>query len=260
MSTVEAASAAPVDKTADSVALSSLALEVGLPADIAEALWAALGLVPANDLAVAAAIPEGILNEDLQKLRKKLDYPTATAGRIAMAALAPAPKPAPAALQEHAAYVRRGQTNLVLDQYDNAPFDLLTDTQRAACRANHKQITGGKAPTGKQPSSEQLASLSSRLSRGEAPYADFAVFVPHGVRFAKKNKFNAQVFINGQLETKWLNGPSSFKLWKESWAVFRAAMISLSAAAPASLDGYLEGIAQLVEMYPNYWGGYLLRR
>ena len=31
-------------------------------------------------------------------------------------------------------------------------------------------------------------------------------------------------------------------------------MISLSAAAPASLDGYMEGISQLVEMYPNYWG------
>ena len=128
MSAVEAATAAPVDKSAGSVTLGSLAVEVGLPADVAEAMWAALGLDPAIDLAVAAAIPEGILNEDLQKLRTILEYPAATAGRIAMlftkakASLVPATKPAPAALQEHAAYVRRGQTNLVLDQYDNAPL------------------------------------------------------------------------------------------------------------------------------------------
>ena len=115
-------------------------------------------------------------------------------------------------------------------------------------------ITGGDPPPGREPSAEQLAGLAAKLSWGESPYVDFAIFTPHGRRAFRILKFEAQIFVDGKLQTRQLRGPSSFEAWQECWAVFRALMISLNEASPATLDGYSRGISQLNALFPSAWG------
>ena len=83
---------------------------------------------------------------------------------------------------------------------------------------------------------------------------DFALFGPYGRRAAVLQRFEAQVFVDGALHTKRMKGPSNFDSWLACWQVFRAAMLMCKAASPATLDGYAEGIRQLITLFPTHWG------
>ena len=142
----------------------------------------------------------------------------------------------------------------VLDQSDDGTFQPLSLEDRAMYRSNHRVITGGDPPEGREPSPDQLAALVTKLSRDEAPYVDFAVFTPHGRRQYRLHKFNAEVFVDGQLVKRELKGPMDFRSWKACWSTFRAAMISIRAATPATLDAYERGMEELHHLAPNHWG------
>merc|ERR1712086_891402 len=148
----------------------------------------------------------------------------------------------------------RLKMSTVLDQHDDTSFEVLTDKKRAELRQNHQTMCGGPAPDGARPSSEQLGAMLSRLGKGKSPYADFSVFQPHGGRLAMHHKFDAQIFVGGELTTRHLKGPINFAAWKACWAVFRATMISLVEISPATLDAYERGIGQLVTLFPQHWG------
>ena len=80
--------------------------------------------------------------------------------------------------------------------------------------------------------------------------------MPHGVRFAKLRKFDAQVFVNNCLQQRVLRGPSNLTSWMDSWRVFRTVMLSLKAASPQTLDDYANGIQTLCNIHPSAddWG------
>ena len=113
---------------------------------------------------------------------------------------------------------------------------------------------GGHPPDYERPTTDPLICLNAKLKAGKCPYADFAVFGPHGERYAKERKFTAQVWVMDALTEKQLHGPTSFGMWKRHWRVFRAAMIMCQAASPAALDAYARGVEELVTRYPNCWG------
>ena len=77
--------------------------------------------------------------------------------------------------------------------------------------------------------------------------------MPHGQRFAKIRKFDAQVFVNNSLQQRVMRGPANFTSWVDSWLVFRTAMISLQEASPQVLDDYQRGIRNLVQIHPDVW-------
>jgi hypothetical protein len=93
-----------------------------------------------------------------------------------------------------------------------------------------------------------------RLKNGGPPFADFAVFTPHGERHAKYHKFDAQILVDGTWASNRIPGPKTFAAWKEAWAVFKATMISLQCLPTAVIDGYEAGITSLVMMFPQEWG------
>merc|ERR1712194_959465 len=113
---------------------------------------------------------------------------------------------------------------------------------------------GGPPLPDREPSPDQLAAMLVKLGRGESPYADFAVFQPHGRRMAKYRLFDAQVFVDGVLKTRQLKGPLDFQAWESCWEVLRNTLISLGAVSPATLDAYKRGIAQLNDLHPQHWG------
>ena len=84
---------------------------------------------------------------------------------------------------------------------------------------------------------------------GQSPYADFAVFGPYESRVARKRKFVAQIFLDGEFVTKQLRGPQTFEAWSASWKVFRASMIMLREASPSSLDAYERGMKNLFNIH-----------
>ena len=124
----------------------------------------------------------------------------------------------------------------------------------AKMREFHRNVTGGDPPDHERPTAEQLSALSHRLGSGKAPFADFAVFGPYRRRQTKLLRFTAQVFAHGELVTRQLRGPGSFQGWRAGWGVFRAAMIMINGASPATLDRYARGIEELVTLYPHAWG------
>eukprot|EP00971_Amphidinium_carterae_P163487 3241901-Amphidinium_carterae.1 len=93
-----------------------------------------------------------------------------------------------------------------------------------------------------EPSGEQLSALKALLDDDRAPYCDFAIWGPFGRRQGKLLRFQAQVFVYGELHTKMMAGPNTFEAWRPCWRVFRVAMILLQASLPGPLDEYEERI------------------
>ena len=67
-------------------------------------------------------------------------------------------------------------------------------------------------------------------------------------------RFDSQVFVDSELKTRQITGPSNYEAWLCCWRVFRAAMIMLEAASPATLDRYADGIRDLSRIHPQAWG------
>ena len=260
---------APVDASASGpLTLTGLAEVVGLDAVIASALWDHMKLDPLRDAEAAAHISAERLKASIEDFNLAYDVALGDSGRINMIfarlerhrlsledppVAAPAPVGVPTAPAPVAAAVRL-KMSTVLDQHDDTSFEVLSDVKRAELRRNHQTTCGGAAPDGQRPSSEQLGAMMARLERGKSPYADFAVFQPHGGRLAMHHKFDAQIFVGGELSTRHLKGPINFASWKACWAVFRATMISLAEISPATLDAYERGLGQLVTLFPQNWG------
>jgi len=67
-------------------------------------------------------------------------------------------------------------------------------------------------------------------------------------------KYNAMVWVGGQLEYRQLNGPPSFGAWRKCWRVFRTAMVLLRGSRAGALDAYEERIRTFADVYPDNWG------
>lgn len=190
--------------------LTDLAVQGGISSELASSLWGHLDLDPLTDMEVAAAIPPERLAEYIEGFVNAQELSAGKMGRITLlftklregpSASAVGPREAftlaPASAAPLAAVVTRGQMSLVLDQSDASAFDRLDPAQRAQFRKNHISACGGPPLPDREPSPDQLAAMFARLARGESPYADFAVFQPHGRRLARCRLFDAQVFVDG---------------------------------------------------------------
>jgi hypothetical protein len=142
----------------------------------------------------------------------------------------------------------------ILDQADDGELEVLPEDRIRKLYMEFALANGGEPAEGERCTSEQLCALSTRLSRDSVPYADFGVWGPFGRRMQKAMKFTAQVWIGGELKTKAFRGPDSFLLWRQSWRVYRTALLMLHGAKPGQLDVYEERIRNLAETFPDCWG------
>ena len=137
----------------------------------------------------------------------------------------------------------------ILDQTADGRAIMASMEQVAAWRKRHRDITGANPSSAARPSDDQLSALHGRMNAGRAPFAEFQLFGPDGDLTTALRRFSARVFVGGEWRTKYVNCPGSFAAWSSSWKVFRAAMIMLGGATPASLGRYSEGGERLVETY-----------
>eukprot|EP00971_Amphidinium_carterae_P309320 6146927-Amphidinium_carterae.1 len=87
---------------------------------------------------------------------------------------------------------------------------------------------GGRLHQREDPSVEQLSGLRHLLLHDQVPYCDFAVWGPDGRQQGKLLRFQAQVWVGGELITKMVKGQPNYGGWLSSWRVYKVAMILLS--------------------------------
>ena len=142
-----------------------------------------------------------------------------------------APRPSP-----EAPTVQTKPAKEVIGQGDESSFPLLDTKAIIELREVHVKTTGGDPEPACRPTADQISALRHRLAQGRTPYVDLALFGPYGDRISKGVKHTAQVFVDGELRTKMVSGPSNYEALVAAWTVFRATMIMLGAASPATLD------------------------
>ena len=101
------------------------------------------------------------------------------------------------------------------------------------------------------PSADQLASLKQVVASGSAPYADFSLFGPHGLRLFRKQTFTAYQLnvATGEWTKREQPGPASYHAWVEAWKVLRTLLLLLEVADSERLDAYSEHIRGYVTQF-----------
>ena len=139
-----------------------------------------------------------------------------------------------------------------VDQGDDAEVVGMDVSQTRDLAITYKLLNFGVAALpDEEASGDHLADLRYKVERDIAPYADFALFRPHGTRLGRAMKFAAQIWAPERLTyvAKEIPGPPTFDEWRRSWRCFRYACIVLRIVSPARLERYFENIQQLVSRY-----------
>jgi len=139
------------------------------------------------------------------------------------------------------------------DQASRLQARRLSYGELAGLRQVYVATCGAPPPDAQLPTSEQLAALAAILRSGRPPYVDFAVWSPLGPRLARFRRTEAAVLVGNVFVTKTLDAPPSHAAWEESYNLFAAAMITLGAAAPGTLQSYLAGVRRLLALFPSRW-------
>ena len=212
----------------------------------------------------------GYVRPDLGGFRRQAAPPAAPhSGAAAAPAGAPGARDAPDSVVSAAAHAaaaaaaaaavvppvnHRRKFSSCLAAGDEGEFLLLPAEKVRKLTAEHREAWGAKTPEYENHNVDQLSAAAAKVANDEPPYADFSVFGPYGKRIQKLMSCRAQVFVEGELRTKTIQGPSSFDQWRRCWRVFRNLAVKLKLSKPGPLDAYEEGIRQLAQSFPNHWG------
>ena len=144
----------------------------------------------------------------------------------------------------------------IIDQQDDSELLPPGSMQINNWFQNYITVMGAPPDETEEPTGAQLAALFKRtVINGQAPYVDFAVWVPYGRRMSKVNKTRVYTPLgDGSYLYKDLPGPGSFQAWTSSWKVFKAACIMLNIANLAALEAYFRAMEKMVIQYPQCWG------
>jgi hypothetical protein len=100
------------------------------------------------------------------------------------------------------------------------------------------------------PTIEQISALKHVLDSGRAPYADFSVWGPHGVRIQKRNALSgATMDTKGVMHDIEMYGPPTIEAWLSSYNVLEAALIMLDMVSRPNLAAYKKHMTRLGTQY-----------
>ena len=116
--------------------------------------------------------------------------------------------------------------------------------------ANYEDTRGAEPSEDIEPTVEQISAVAQVLKADLTPYADFAVYGPHGRRLLQKLTYMAWTYLpDGSWQRRELQGPPSFEHWWASFRVLRTTYLLLDAVATETLDNYGELIRGFVSQY-----------
>jgi hypothetical protein len=119
---------------------------------------------------------------------------------------------------------------MLIDQTLDTEVQRLDPEKVKAMIAAYKLARGDEPNADIEPTSDQLAALAQLLASDTVPYADFAIWGPHGRRLLAKLMYVAFVHApDGSWQRRELPGPPDFDHWWASWRVLRTAFLLLGA-------------------------------
>lgn len=144
----------------------------------------------------------------------------------------------------------------LIDQSDESELLPATQDKVDGWIQNYVVVMGSQPAETEEPTAPQLAALDKRVhSNLQAPYCDFAVWVPFERRMAKVQKCRTFIPLgDGSFLQRDLPGPGSYLAWRACWGVFRTACLMLNVATLAALEGYARHIEKLSIQWPGCWG------
>ncbi|CAE7648821.1 unnamed protein product [Symbiodinium sp. CCMP2592] len=146
---------------------------------------------------------------------------------------------------------RKLKLSAILDPTLDADVVVLEQTETQTLYTEYKKKYGDFPSHESDPSLDQLSALKQVLQAGAAPYTDFSLFGPHGLRLLRKQSFTAYVLnvSTGEWTKKEQPGPGSFHAWYEAWKVYRTAMLLLEVVDSERLDSYAEHVRSFLTQF-----------
>ena len=146
---------------------------------------------------------------------------------------------------------RRAKLSAILDQAWEAELIPLSPPQLQLMFLNYHRTCGGLPPPDHEPTADQLSALAQVIAADSPPYADFAIFGPHGNRMARRMAFTSFRFdpATGEYIRQELYGPPDYPTWWKSWVVLRTALMLLNEVRFQPLEMYGDFINSLVMTY-----------
>jgi len=107
----------------------------------------------------------------------------------------------------------------------------------------------------------QLSCLKAKLAADTAPYADFSVFKPYGLRLGREMTFTAYAWVaeENNYVAREQSGPPSLYEWRRCFKLLGFGLRALGAVSRTKLERYEQKITQLVEEHgsDSWWLVYL---
>ena len=176
--------------------------------------------------------------DTIEDLKKKASAASAPAG----------PAMSPSSL----AAGRRVKLSSVISQIDDTEI-LLDDGKeilKAFARYEAVYGKGERPPKESEPTTEQITAIRHLLGQGSAPYADFAIFGPYGMRIMKKVKLSGVTLgRDGTVKSQEFHGPANISHWIASYMVLQNVLVMLDAVDLGHLLRYKSFIERLHDKY-----------
>ena len=159
----------------------------------------------------------------------------------------------------------RSSLQAVIDQCHEGEVPALGQAQIDEHFKRVRMLKGSFLVVDSEPTNDQISAMRSRVvDQGLAPYADFAVFVPFGLRFAKLLRYQSHVLqSDGNFLTIEAPGPANWEIWYASWKMYTTTLLGLVHSGPggaevpvvdfACLEEYVENFRKLVRDFPEAW-------
>ena len=149
---------------------------------------------------------------------------------------------------------RRVKLSSIADQGNDSDIFFLTNDEIDALYTEYHRIMGADPAKDCEPTADQISAINTLLKQGHPPFADFAIFTPHGRRMQRKLKFKSmQIQPDGKYLPVELPGPSCYDDWWACFKVLRVVLLLLKAVAIERLDAYGEFIKKISRRYPDCW-------
>ena len=146
---------------------------------------------------------------------------------------------------------RKIKLSAVIDQSDEGEILPWDPARVRATMAAFKASNDGEDPDEEEDiTGDQLAALSHKITSGETPTVDFAIWRPHGLRLARALRLTVmRITMTGEYIPQEIPGPPTLQAWLAAWNVFAVGMRALGAATATRLNLYKAKIMKLAELY-----------
>lgn len=153
------------------------------------------------------------------------------------------------------ATIARIKLAVIIDQSKEEEVVIMPDAEIQKCYSEYDKVMGGPPDPDVEGTNEQLTGIKHLIDTSRPPYADFAIFGPHGHRMARKLKLAGMVIDgSGQLRQIEMLGPPTYEDWDKCYGILRTLLVMLRQVVLVRLDRYRTLIHDYAVRYgPKVW-------